>query len=456
MTVDRTRLPALGPDPAFRFPELQRRTLDTGLRVWTVEHRAVPLVSFLLLLPVGASLDPAGQDGLASLTGDMLDEGCGELSALDVHDALGRMGGHLETEVGADATVLTLTTLSRSASPGAALLAEMVRRPRLEQRDFDRVRELRVNRLVQLRDMPPALAERAFVRLLYPDHPYGHLAIGSEGSLRGLVLGDVTAFHRRAYSPKGATVVAAGDAPHEALAEMAARAFGAWRQPDDPLPPADARIQAAPGRRAERLALLHRAGAAQSELRIGHVAAPRGTPDYQALLVLNMILGGQFVSRINMNLREEKGYTYGARTAFDFRRGPGPFVLQASVQSDATADAVLEVLAELEAIRGDRPVTRQELETGRAALTRGYPRNFETAEQISRSAAQIALYDLPDDYFTTFVPKVLALTETDIMEAATRHIDPARLLTVIVGDRETVGPSLGKLQLGDATDLAAE
>jgi zinc protease len=456
MAVDRTRLPALGPEPAFTFPDIRRRTLDSGLRVWTVEHRAVPLVSFLLLMPVGASLDPDERDGLASLTGDMLDEGCGDRSALDVHDALGRMGGHLETEVGADATVLTLTSLSRSARQGAGLLAEMVQRPRLEQRDFDRVRELRLNRLVQLRDMPPALAERAFVRLLYANHPYGHLAIGSEGSLRGLVLRDVHSFHQRAYSPRGATVVAAGDATHEELAAIAEEAFGGWRAPHEPLPSADARVQAMPPRRGDRLALLHRAGAAQSELRIGHVAAPRSTPDYQALLVLNMILGGQFVSRINMNLREEKGYTYGVRTAFDFRRGPGPFVLQASVQSDATVEAVLEVMREIQAVRSERPVTRQELETGRAALTRGYPRNFETAEQISRSAAQIALYDLPDDYFTTFVPKVLALAEDDITEVAVRHLDPSRLLTVIVGDRETVGPSLGRLQLGEAAEMTAE
>src|SRR5437870_2228569 len=142
------------------------------------------------------------------------------------------------------------------------------------------------------------------------------------------------------------------------------------------------------------------------ELRIGHVAESRKTPDYHALLVLNMVLGGQFVSRVNMNLREEKGYTYGARTSFEFRRGRGPFVFHASVQSDVTADAVRETFAEVRAIRGDRPVTRSELELGRAALTRGYPRSFETAEQIARAAAQLALYDLPHDYFATFVPMV--------------------------------------------------
>ena len=200
--------------------------------------------------------------------------------------------------------------------------------------------------------------------------------------------------------------------------------------------------------------MINRPGSAQSELRIGHVGPARATPDYHALLVLNMILGGQFVSRINMNLREDKGYTYGARTSFDFRRAPGPFVLHASVQSEATADAVREAIGELRAIRGDKPVTRAELETGRAALTRGYPRNFETADQIGRAAVQLALYELPDDYFTTFVAKVLALEADDITRAAATHLDPSRLLTVIVGDREKIGPAVHQLELGEASEIA--
>jgi predicted Zn-dependent peptidase len=167
-----------------------------------------------------------------------------------------------------------------------------------------------------------------------------------------------------------------------------------------------------------------------------------------------MILGGQFVSRLNMNLREEKGYTYGARTSFEFRKGPGPFVFQTSVQSDVTAEAVREVLGEIETIRGDRPVTPAELELGRAALTRGYPRNFETAEQLGRAAVQLALYGLPDDYFTTFVPRVLAIDEDDVTRVAQDHLAPGRLLTVIVGDRDKVGPTLEGLNLGEVSEVA--
>lgn len=454
MPVDRSRLPRLGPEPAFRFPEIRRRRLANALQVMTVEHHAVPLISFLVLLPAGAAADPPGRPGLAAVTGDMLDEGCGDLDAIELHESLGRIGGHLDSEIGSDATLLTLTTLARFGDRGVALLADMIRRPRLERRDFERVRELRLNRLVQLRDMAPVLADRAFTELVYPGHPYGHLSIGTEASLKAMTLEEVGAYHREAFLPSRLTVVAAGDASHEALGDLVEAVFGGW-QPDPGAVAPEAVIPGLPAPPGARLALLHRPGAAQSELRIGHVAVPRSTPDYHALLVLNMVLGGQFVSRINMNLREDKGYTYGARTSFDFRRGAGPFVLHASVQSDATVDAVTEALSELRGIRGDRPVTAAELETGRAALTRGYPRNFETAEQISRGAAQLALHGLPDDHFSTFVPKVLAVDEAEVGRVAGLHIDPSRLLTVIVGDRDKVGPTLGRLEMGAPAELTA-
>ena len=454
MAVDRSRLPALGPDPRFELPEIRRQTRPNGLRVWTAEHREVPLISVLVLLPVGAAWDPPERPGLAAITGDLLDEGAGALTALEVHEALAKIGAQLDTEVGSDATLLELTVLERHAARGLELLSDMVRQPRLEQRDFDRVRDLRLNRLVQLRDSPSSLADRVFTEQLFKGHPYGHLPIGTEGSLRGMMLREVTAFHARAYRPSAATIIAVGDATHERLADLVDAAFETWQPPpaDGPFAADPAASTAAPARSA-RVAVVSRPAAAQSELRIGHVGPSRATPDYHALLVLNMVLGGQFVSRINMNLRERKGYTYGARTSFDFRRAPGAFVLQASVQSDATADAIQEAIGELRAVRGERPVTRDELETGRAALTRGYPRNFETADQVGRAAVQLALYDLPEDYFTTFVPKVLALGEDDVTRAAAAHLDPDRLLTVVVGDREKVQAPLQRLELGEASEV---
>ncbi|MEO6212802.1 MAG: pitrilysin family protein [Vicinamibacterales bacterium] len=452
MAVDRTTLPPLGPLPEFHFPEVRRTALANGLRIWTIEQRAVPLVSALLLLRRGSASDPEDRAGLAAITGDLLDEGCGELDALALHEALGRIGGQIDTEVGADATMLGLSVLKRFSTRGFALLADMMQRPRFERSDFERVRDLRLNRLVQIRDMPPALADRAFTELLYRGHPYGHLAIGREESLRQLSLEAIRHFHREAYAPAGATIIAAGDASHEELVGLISDAFGTWAG-EDRLSTPERAMMVPPPPPPARLALLHRAGAGQSELRIGHVSIARSAPDYPQLLVLNMVLGGQFVSRINMNLREEKGYTYGARTSFDARRGPGPFVLQASVQSDATADAIREGLREVDEIRGARPVTGPELETGRAALTRGFARNFETAEQAARAAAQMALHDLPDDYYGTFVPRILAIDETEVTAAASRHLHPDQMLTVVVGDREKIGTSLEALGFGTPMTL---
>jgi zinc protease len=191
-----------------------------------------------------------------------------------------------------------------------------------------------------------------------------------------------------------------------------------------------------------------REGAAQSELRIGHLAARRDTPDYSALLVMNAALGGQFVSRVNLKLREEKGYTYGARTGFDWRRGLAPFSLQASVHTASTADAVRDSLGELEAIRGTRPLSDAELALAKASLTKGYPRNFETAQQVARSVAQLALYRLPDTYFEEFVPKVNAVSGDDITRVARRYLDPSRLTTLIVGDHSAIAESLDSLGFG--------
>jgi zinc protease len=457
MAVDRSALPRPGAEPPFVFPEIRRRRLTNDVDVWTAEHGGVPLVSTLALVRSGAAFDPPERHGLAALTGDLLDEGCGDLDALGLHDKLGRLGAQLETEVGADATLLGLTSLARFAGEALKLLAEMVTRPRFADADFERVRDLRVNRLLQLRETPPAVAERTFLRLVYDSHPYGHLPIGTAASLKKMAAGEPAAFHRQMYDPARTSVIAVGNASHDELFDLVAAAFSGWRvqgRHEYPDPAALPVTSARPSN--DRIFVVPRPGAPQSELRLGHLGVSRSSPDYHALVTLNLVLGGQFVSRINTNLRERKGYTYGARTTFDFRRGPGPFVLHASVQSEATADAIREAVGELQAIRHDRPVTDDELTLGRAGVTRGYPRNFETAEQIARAIAQLALYDLPQDYFTRFVPTVMSLTPGNLTRAAVEHIHPDRLIAVVVGDPEKVGPALAKAGLGIPTVLTLE
>ena len=449
--VDRSRPPVPEPTRALPFPAIAKSTLASGMRVWTVRHTQVPLVAFTLLIRRGASSDPAGKDGLAAVTADMLDEGSGDLSSIQIHEALARLGAQFDTDIGSDATVASVTVLSRFAQPVLALLSDVVARPALREHDFARVRQLRLHRLTQLRDMPGALADRAFLKLLYGSHPYGHSPIGSEASLAAMTVEDVRAFHARAIRPSVTTLIAVGDCDHEEIVRLAGDAFADWTgasdadvAPGDTVPPAPA------------ITVVPRPRAPQSELRIGHVAAARDTPDYHALVVANTILGGQFVSRINLNLREHKGLTYGARTAFEFRRLPGPFALQASVQTSGTAVAIQESIGEIAGIRGPRPATDEELALGIAALTRGYARSFETGEQIARAAMQLALYDLPDDYFAEFVPRIEAVTTHDISQVMTRHLDPERLVTVVVGDLEAIGADLGAIADGEPAILAPD
>jgi predicted Zn-dependent peptidase len=455
VAADRSRLPDVGADPAFRFPAIQRHVLANGLQLRTVEHRSVPVITFVLQIEGGSGADPAALGGLAALTADMVDEGTGALSAIDVSDALARIGAEYDVDVGADATVFTLTTLSRLAGRGASLLAGIVTRPSLREPDFERVRQLRLDRLKQIKDLPPAVAERAFLRLLYGNHPYGHLPIGGEASLKQTTLDDVATFHAAAFQPGRATLIVAGAMSHEELARVAEDAFGDWRADHATTPP-QAAADVEPARDAGGLAVVAREGAAQSELRIGQLAAKRTTPDYPALLVMNAVLGGQFVSRIMLKLREEKGFTYGARTGFDWRRGPGPFALSTSVQTRSTAEAIQDSLNEIAALRESRPPTVEEMILSKASLTRGYPRNFETAQQVARSVAQLALYGLPDTYFEEFTPKVNGVTAEAVVAAAAKYLDPARLTTLVVGDHAAIGESLGSLNLGPPQILAPD
>jgi len=448
--VDRSRLPVPGPPGAFTFPRIERARLSNGLEVRAIAHRSVPVAAMVLLVPGGSSADTPDRAGLASLVADLLDEGSRGRSALEVSDRIARLGGDLDVEVGPDAIVVSLTVLDRFLPDGLALVHEICTVPNLAGADFERVRRLRIERLRQLRDHPSALADRAFAQVLYQSHPYAQPGHGTAASLGAVTVEEVRACHARTFQPGGATLVVASNRTVAEMLAGAEAAFGAWRgDPSiDPLQ-RDRGREAAPRSPAVRLGVVSRPGAAQSELRLGQVAASRATPDYHALVLLNTVLGGQFVSRLNMNLREDKGYTYGVRTGFDLRRGEGPFVLQTSVGTEVTVPALREAIREVQDIRGARPVTADELALARSSVALGYPRGFETVQQVARSAAQLALHELPDSYFEEFVPRLEAVTLDDIAAVAARHLDPARMATVVVGDIDKVGAPLADLGLGE-------
>ncbi len=452
--VDRTALPVLGASEPFHFPRIERHLLANGLELRAVAHKNVPVLSAVLLVPGGTAADSPARPGLAAFTADLLDEGSDGRSALAVSDAIARLGADLDVDVGPDATVVSLTSITRFTRPALELLAEMVIRPNLAEPDVERVRKLRLERLRQLRDHASAVAERALAKWLYGDHPYGHLGLGTEDAMEATGLDEVRAFHAAAFIPAGSTLVIVGDAPVDDLLAAGERAFAQWEpRPSMATVDRDAGLREPPPATESRLAIVPRPGSPQSELRIGHVCAARSTPDYHALVLLNMILGGQFVSRVNLNLRQDKGYTYGVRTGFDLRRGLGPFVLQTSVQTEVTADAVRESLRELNDIRETRPASGEEIALARASITLGYPRSFETAHHVARGVAQLALHGLPDTYFEEFVPRVEAVSESDVSRVAAQYLRPDRMSILIVGDRDRSASSLTDLKLGEPVVL---
>jgi zinc protease len=449
MAVDRSRLPTPVADRLFHFPRIVKRVLPNGLELRAVTHRSVPVAAVVLLIPGGSSVDPGDAHGLVSITAGLIDEGSRGQSALEIADRVARIGGELDLDVGMDAVVVGLTTLDRFLDTGLALVHEIVTEPNLANDDFNRIRNLRLERLRQMKDHAGAMADRAFARVLYGGHPYGHLSLGSEAALNAMTVDDTKLLHAAMFTPSGATLVVVGDRPEEELLDAAASVFESWRAATSTMAIDRSAALAPPPVEPEvKLAVVSRPAAAQSELRIGHACAPRSTPDYHVLLILNTILGGDFVSRLNLNLREQKGFTYGVRTGFNLRRGIGPFVMQTSVGTDVTSPALHEAWREIHDIAETRPATDQEVAQAFASVSKGYPRGFETAGQVARSVAQLALHGLPDSYFEQFVPKLSQVTAADVTSAARRYLNREKMTTVIVGDLDKIAGSLPALGLG--------
>ncbi len=437
-------LPKPQADPTLRLPTLQRRKLSNGLEVLLVEHHELPVVSMNLVVKSGAAADPVSGAGLANTTAALLDEGTKTRNALAISDALTAIGARLNTGAGWDESTVDLVTLTRHLDHALDIYADVITNPAFDEAEFKRARATRLAQLQQQREDANAIAGVVYASLLYGrEHPYGHPLGGNEASLTALTEADVRRFYETHYRPNNAALIVVGDVKAATLLPKLERAFAGWKRGRVP---AAANVTAAPVTRdRSTIYLVDKPGAAQSVIQIGQVGVARSSPDYFPLLVLNSMLGGAFVSRVNLNLREDKGYTYGARTAFDYRRGPGPFTASAGVFTNVTKESVAEFMKELRGIRGERPVDAQELNYFKQSLIRSYPRGFETPGQIGARLVDLVLYGLPDDYFNNYIARVNAVTQADIERVANRYLDPGRMAILVVGDRKVVEPGLRSL-----------
>lgn len=442
--LDRTVVPDVGDPLSLEFPEIQDYTLDNGLRVVLVERHALPLVSLELQFRGGASAHPAEQAGLAALTADMLDEGTATRSALEIADAIDLLGATLSSTAGYDASQLRLSVLRTRFPDALDILADVVLHPAFPEPDLERVRQERLARIIQRSDVPGALADNAFIHVLYgADHPYGVPLIGTEESLRTLTRGDVSAFFTQRYAPGQATLIVAGDVAREDLDALLAEAFAGWRGAgEDPpvLPEVAVRTE-------RTLYLVNKDDAAQSEVRVGRVAVGRSTADYYPLSVLNTVLGGSFTSRLNSKLREEKGYTYGAGSFFDMRKIPGPFEAASAVATPVTDSAVADFVVEIDRMR-DEVVPDAELDRARNYVALQLPQRFESLDDVVRRLSELALYGVPLDFYEGYVEGVEAVSAVDIRRAAAAHLGTDRMVIVIAGDLSVIEEPVRSLGLG--------
>ncbi len=445
---DRTTPPAPGPTPALTLPAPQKFTLANGLRVWLLEQHEVPLVQANLVVLSGASADVPGQFGAAAMTAAMLDEGAAGKAALAIADEVEFLGATLSTSASFDASAVRLSTPAAKLGDALGLMATVALTPDFPTEELERLRTERLTGLLQARDDPASLVGLAFPRLLYgPEHRYGTSAGGTETSLKALGVTELKTFHRSHYRPDNAVLIVVGDTTPAALRPLVEARFGAWKAEGPAAPPFPVRASPQPGKR--QIFLVDKPGAAQSQIRIGLVGVPRSTPDYIALDVLNTVLGGSFTSRLNMNLRETHGYSYGAMSRFDMRRAAGPFFATAGVQTDKTADALKEFFNELNAIL--RPVPADELARFRNYAALGFAGEFETSSQLAGKLEEVAVYGLPDDVFSTYVGAVQAVTSADLTRVAKQYLLLDRMAVVVVGDRATIEAPIRAAGLGPVT-----
>jgi predicted Zn-dependent peptidase len=451
---DRSKPPALGPAPALKLPRVEKQQLSNGLPVWVVERHEVPVVQVNLVVQSGSSEDPAGKYGVASLTAAMLMEGAGARSSLELADAIDFLGADLDTGSSSDASAVRLHTPVSRLADALAIMADVALRPTFPSPDLDRIRQERLTTLLQARDDPSTIAALAFSRVLYgTSNRYGTATMGTADTLRSFTPDDLRGFYTATFRPENATILVVGDVTPGTVMPLLERNFGPWKPAAGAVPHI---TQPAPPRRPRReIYLVDKPGAPQSQIRIGAVGAARSTPDYFPITVLNDILGGAaFSSRLNLNLREKHGYTYGASSTFDMRRDAGPFAAFAGVQTDKTADALKEFFNELNAIQ--QPVPADELSRAKSFVSLRFPGGFETTGDISRRLEEAIVYRLPDDYFSRYVPNIEAVTAADVQRVARSYIHPDQVAVVVVGDRKAIQAPIEALKLGPVTVLSID
>lgn len=442
---DRTESPSPAAPRSVQLPAVKKTRLQNGVDVWTVERPQVPVVSVWLVLDLGATADPPSEYGLAQFTSSLLEEGAAGKSALELSDELDFLGGSYNSTTNFDATRLTLRVPRARLDEALKVFADMVVRPDFRPDDIERVKKKLRTSLRQNRDSTHSVASYFFPRLLYPQgHRYSESVTGSDAAIASFEKSDLKGFHQAVYQPGRATVIVVGDITSKEATDKLNVAFEGWENAAEPFAPTT--LPEAPQVARRNVVIVDKPGAAQTTVMIGWLGVERRTPDYYTLQVLNTILGDSFTSRLNQNLREQHGYTYGAGSVFDTRNEAGPFFAMASVQTDKTGPALEEFFKELSGIR--EVVPEDELEKAKNYLAYRFPSEFETNSDVAGNLSVLEMYSLPEDTFSNYVQNIRSVTAAQVKEAAEQYIDPERMIVLLVGDRAVIEEDVKALDLG--------
>ena len=455
IAVDRTQKPASGPAPEITSLSWDERTLSNGLKVLVSQQHELPLIQFNLQVKGGWTADPQGKPGVSSLASDLQDEGTKNRNALEISQYLKGIGANLHTGSSFDNCSVSLNTLKKHLSESLDIFADVINNPVFPQDELDRKKKEYLARILQEKAEPFTTSFKCFLKTLYgADNPYGqpYTGTGTEASIPLISREDLQSYYNTWFRPNNATLIVAGDVTADEIIPVLEKKLKEWKQKEVP----DIDIPAGKELTGTQVYLIDKPGAAQSVIVAGHYGLMRNSPDYFKARVMNTILGGKFTSRLNMNLREEKGYTYGAGSFFRFFRGLGPFMAYAQVHSQVTSESLTEFVKEFNGITGAIPVTQEELQDTKQYITLRYPREFETISQISNKLGELVTYNLPDDYFSTFVSSINAVTAQDVVTVAKKYITPDKMMYVIMGDLKTIEPGIKALNLGEIHYLDAD
>lgn len=437
--------PKSGPARRYHFPDFHDEILPSGIRLVTAPVKKLPLATVLVVVDAGSVNEPRGKEGIASLTAAGLLEGTSRFDGAELAEKFEQLGTSLESGADWDSAFINITTLSGQLEEATRLLGEVISSPVFPEREIERLKAERLAVILQLETEPRGLADEKFSEFLYsPESRYSRPDEGSSESVNALSREDVEQFYRSNYRAGATTVIVAGDVTPGRARALITDALQNWPSGSVQKP----QLTTVARTKGRRVHIVHKPEASQSELRVGHVGLPRRHPDFFPTMVMNAVLGGLFGSRINLNLREVHGYTYGASSYYDWRRGAGPFVVSTAVESEVTSPALTEILLEIDRIRSDR-ISDEELSLARDYLEGVFPIRYETTAAIASALATLVIHDLAADYYDTYRKNINNVSADAVLEAAISHLHPPELQTVIVGDAKRIQGSLADSKFGE-------